>query len=111
MLKRVTCLLMVLMLLFGSVGAHALTGTPVHGHAAELVDLDCQDASQASDPQPDDDAAPASDNDYHHCSIALPFPVPETARAEVPAREGYAPFLDARAASNAALPPTPPPSA
>jgi hypothetical protein len=111
MAKRMTSLLMALMLLFGSIGAPAFAASPMHDHATELVDLDCQGARAAKDARPDTGKAPAGHAEHHHCSIALPLPATDVSSTGVLTTQRFASVPDARLASTATLPPTPPPSA
>lgn len=112
MAKALTAFLMIMMLLFGSVGVPALADAGNAGHAVEMVDLDCY-AEEQSDAGQDENAprAPAGHVDHHHCSVAIPQSVNSVAAINIYASAPFALLAARGLISHQAAPPTQPPSA
>lgn len=112
MVKASTALLMILMLLFGSVGVPALADAGTSGHAVEIVDLDCHTEEKSDDGQ-DKNApkAPAGHVDHHHCSVAVPQSVSGIAATNIYTGKQFALLAIRAMISHQAAPPIQPPSA
>lgn len=112
MVKASTAFLMILMLLFGSVGVPALADAGASGHTIELVDLDCHvEESRESDQDKGSPIAPSGHVDHHHCSVAIPH---GAAGVTTPAIFTSGTFLHLSVrglVSHQSAPPTQPPSA
>lgn len=111
MLKAWTAFLMIVMLLFGSVGVPAFADAGTGGHAVELLDLECHEPKKGEDDSKGSPAAPATHADHHHCSAAVPLGAILIASQPAFADARLLHLADSRLNSHATAPPTEPPAA
>jgi hypothetical protein len=109
--KAWTAFLMILMLLFGSVGVPAFADAGTSGHAVEMLDLECHETNKSDDGGKGSPVAPATHVDHHHCSAAVPLGTVAIAVA-LPLVASRVPHgADRRMASHESAPPIEPPAA
>jgi hypothetical protein len=111
MLKAWTAFVMIMMLLWGSIGIAAFADTGSSFHAVDIVDAGCHDkAEDSSNSEPDVPDAPISHVDHHHCSAALPTKGPGIASTNRLATVPRHWLIQNQMISRATAPPTQPPS-
>lgn len=111
MLKACATFVMIMMLLFGSVGVPAFADAGTGGHAVEILDLECHAQDEGDDNGEGSPAAPAAHVDHHHCSVAIPLGSIAPAPVLIFSNVRKTSFADNPLISHKSAPPTEPPSA
>lgn len=110
---RITSLLLVFALLFGTVImptiAHAQAASA--SHSEEFLELHEHDGAEDQDTQNEDGKKPCHAVAHHHCSIALRVDAPAVHLTSVQLQNSFKPSSSAAMASFLQAPPTEPPAA
>jgi len=110
---RITSLLLVFAILFGTVImptiAHAQAASA--SHSAEFLEIHEHDGASGQDTQEEDGDKPCHAVAHHHCSIALRVDTPATAMALALSQTSFVASLHSAMASFSQAPPTEPPAA
>ncbi|MEQ1537627.1 MAG: hypothetical protein ABL928_01760 [Sphingorhabdus sp.] len=110
---RITSLLLVFAILFGTVimptVAHAQAASA--SHAEEFLDIHEVDSDAGQDTRDDDGEKPCHAVAHHHCSMALRIDGPPRTMTLTAAQNSFVASLHAAMASLSQAPPTEPPAA